>query len=162
MKWPLFFLDTYASGLLPPKTTVPDLSLLTVLMEDDHLHNSLPSLKQKLKSSLCCFLKNPHHHHPDVESPSSEPRARLVRSSSFWAKSPELKDKCRNFISRIGAARNHHGRRHSADFKYDALSYALNFDDDDGDRRSVELPSMSFSARLPASPPSSEITALVR
>lgn len=130
-------------------------------MEDDHHHhNSSPaSLKQKLKSSLCCFRMTPHH--LLLESPTSDPKARLVRSSSFWAKSPELKDKCRNFISRIGARRHHHNRRHSADFKYDALSYALNFEDE-GNRRSIDFPSKNFCARLPASPPSSEITALVR
>ena len=133
-----------------------------LLMEDDYHHNSSPSLKQILKSPLCCFRRTHHRHHHlhDDESPSSEPKARLVRSASFWQKSPELKDKCRNFISRIGATRNHH-RRHSADFKYDALSYALNFEDD-GDRRSVDFPPMNFSSRLPASPPSSEITALIR
>ncbi|XP_059455319.1 uncharacterized protein LOC132185577 [Corylus avellana] len=130
--------------------------------DDDHHHNSSPSLKQILKSSLCCFRRTHHGHHHlhDDESLSSEPRARLVRSASSRQKSPELKDKCRNFISKIGAARNHH-RRHSADFKYDALSYALNFEDE-GDRRSVDFPPTTFASRLPASPRSSEITALVR
>jgi hypothetical protein len=130
-------------------------------MEDDHHDSSSSSLKQILKSSLCCFRRTHHRHHHlhDDESQSSEPMARLSRSASLQ-KLPELKDKCRNFISRIGATRNHH-RRHSADFKYDALSYALNFEDDGG-RRSADFPPTNFSSRLPASPPSSEITALVR
>ncbi|KAJ1382377.1 hypothetical protein SESBI_44293 [Sesbania bispinosa] len=50
--------------------------------------------------------------------------------------------------SRIGR----HRRRYSADFHYDALSYALNFEDDASDERPVD-DLRSFSARLPASPP---------
>ncbi|KAF7838902.1 Retrovirus-related Pol polyprotein from transposon TNT 1-94 [Senna tora] len=80
---------------------------------------------------------------------------KLVRSSSLQHKPsrsydlPHLKEKCNRFISRIGR----HRRRHSADFHYDALSYALNFEDeviDDG--RPVD-DFRSFSARLPPSPP---------
>ncbi|CAA6674667.1 unnamed protein product [Spirodela intermedia] len=37
---------------------------------------------------------------------------------------PEIKDKCRGLISRLGKP-----RRQSGDFRYDPLSYALNFDE---------------------------------
>ncbi|KAJ1385890.1 hypothetical protein SESBI_41294 [Sesbania bispinosa] len=103
------------------------------------------SLKNKLRSSLCLSCCFPHH----------RVRPRIVRSSSLHHKPsrstadfPHLKEKCCNFISRIGR----HRRRHSAEFHYDALSYALNFEDDASDERPVD-DLRSFSARLPASPP---------
>ncbi|XP_061350906.1 uncharacterized protein LOC133295979 [Gastrolobium bilobum] len=116
-------------------------------MAEEELSPGSPhSLKNKLRSSLClsyCF-------------PNRRVRPRIVRSSSLHNKSrstdfPHLKEKCCNFISRIGR----HRRRHSADFQYDALSYALNFEDDATDERTFD-DLRSFSARLPASPPSKE------
>ncbi|KAB2618855.1 lateral signaling target protein 2-like protein [Pyrus ussuriensis x Pyrus communis] len=71
----------------------------------------------------------------------------------------ELKDKCKNLIGRMhgrGNGHGHVGRRHhssSADFKYDALSYALNFDHEETDLE--DYPVRSFSSRLPHSPPQS-------
>jgi len=119
--------------------------------EEDSTLESPHSLKYKLKSSLCfscCFSHN-------------RVKPRIVRSSSLRTHNrnhnhnntrsidfPHLKEKCTNFISRIV----HHRRRHSADFHYDALSYALNFEDDANDEKSVN-DLRSFSARLPASPP---------
>ncbi|KAK6162044.1 hypothetical protein DH2020_001885 [Rehmannia glutinosa] len=45
-----------------------------------------------------------------------------------------------------------HRRHASADFSYDPLSYALNFDDDASSSYD-EFHAMNFSARLPLSPP---------
>ncbi|XP_027333583.1 uncharacterized protein LOC113848320 [Abrus precatorius] len=115
------------------------------MAEEDSTSGSPHSLKNRLRSSLCLSCCFPHH----------RVRPRFVRSASLHSKSrstdfpfPHLKDKCCNFISRIGR----HRRRHSADFHYDPLSYALNFEDDAGDEKSVD-DLRSFSARLPASPP---------
>lgn len=132
--------------------------------------NSPSLIKRKLQSSICCLGKSqPVISHPSSSSSSSssslsssssvdvvvaEPRL-FTRSSSVRTKPrshhhnlPELKDKCRNFISRMGR----HSRRHSTDFVYDPLSYSLNFDR--GDENYLdESPLRSFSARLPHSPP---------
>ncbi|KAL7239594.1 hypothetical protein ACSBR2_005488 [Camellia fascicularis] len=115
-------------------------------MEDEQITS--PSLKNKLRRTLClscCFRAN--------GSPPPDERSWLVRASSMRIRSPEIKDKCKHLISRIG--RHHHHRRHSSsavDFRYDPLSYSLNFDEgfDDLD----EAPLRSFSARpVPVSPP---------
>ncbi|XP_054806230.1 uncharacterized protein LOC129310105 [Prosopis cineraria] len=121
-------------------------------MADDQTPESPLSFKDKLRSSLCflcCFHHHDHHHRHTV-------KPKLVRSSSLQHRPsrsydlPHLKEKCSNFISRIGR----HRRRHSADFQYDALSYALNFEDDamDEDRPAGDF--RNFSARLPLSPTS--------
>ncbi|KAK4265306.1 hypothetical protein QN277_026374 [Acacia crassicarpa] len=120
-------------------------------MADDQAPESPLSFKDKLKSSLC-FLCCFHHHQHDGDH---HRKPKLVRSSSLQHRPshsfdlPHLKEKCSNFISRIGR----HRRRHSADFQYDSLSYALNFEDDamDEDRPAGDF--RNFSARLPLSPP---------
>ncbi|KAB1227043.1 hypothetical protein CJ030_MR1G014935 [Morella rubra] len=148
-------------------------------------HDLSPSLEQRLKSSLLFFPKIHYHHDAESLSPESKPRLvqsssdakpRLcwtrssfkpkpgfvrTRSSSLWIKTrahdlPELRDMCRNLMSRIGAQR--HARHHSADFKYDALSYALNFEDDkiNAGASDDQLPLRNFSSRLPP-PPSSRV-----
>lgn len=61
---------------------------------------------------------------------------------------PEIREKCRSLISRIGRT-----RKHSTEFKYDPLSYALNFDVGCEDFLIDEFPLRNFSSRLPASPP---------
>ncbi|XP_040996254.1 uncharacterized protein LOC121242476 [Juglans microcarpa x Juglans regia] len=135
--------------------------------QDDHHrnNNSSPSFKQKFKSSLFCFPKSPHHHRGETVTSSVEKKPRLVRSNSLWTKSrpegsdhhhdiPEPKHRCKNFISRMGSGRKH-ARRHSADFKYDALSYALNFEEEDA--RSEDFPYRDFTARLPRTPPSTDV-----
>ncbi|KAL5839885.1 hypothetical protein ACOSQ4_012493 [Xanthoceras sorbifolium] len=125
-------------------------------MEQDHDPMLSPSsLKQKLKHSLplsSCFIKPRHHR---------EPQPRLTRTSSGHA--PDNKCKYRNFISRnfgsggggggAGGGPKHARRHSSADFSYDAMSYALNFDEGGGDvRDSDESPLRNFTSRLPRSP----------
>ncbi|KAK7347161.1 hypothetical protein VNO80_21688 [Phaseolus coccineus] len=116
------------------------------MAEEESTPGSPHSFKNRLRSSLCFSCCFPHH----------RVRPKIVRSASLNNKLrssdfpfPHLKEKCCNFINRIGGR---HRRRHSADFRYDALSYALNFEDDASDERSVD-DLKSFSARLPASPP---------
>ncbi|KAG6628162.1 uncharacterized protein LOC122297055 [Carya illinoinensis] len=140
--------------------------------DDHHQHNnsSPASFKQKLiKSSLFCVPKNPHHqvhHRGETVTSTVDKKPRLVRSNSLRTKSRpegysvdhhdinELKHRCKNFISRMGSGPKH-DRRHSADFKYDAFSYALNFEEEDP--RSEDFPYRDFSARLPRTPPSTDV-----
>ncbi|PRQ46221.1 hypothetical protein RchiOBHm_Chr2g0086701 [Rosa chinensis] len=145
-------------------------------------------LKKKLRSSLCiipCFTNSKsHHHHGSVTAPttpqgcSASRRSRddlgLLPSSDASLSTPksarshhhhhhnhhhefsELKDKCRKVIGRMG---RHSGRRHSGDFKYDELSYALNFDHEDSNMDDDSFPLRNFSARLPHSPPAESAAA---
>ncbi|KAL4323678.1 hypothetical protein GQ457_11G017890 [Hibiscus cannabinus] len=137
--------------------------------------NEPTSLKQKLKSSLRLpWLRHNSHHQfftvsasaTPLPSPSSSsvPKdnnhdsPRQSRTFPPCLKSPELKDMYRNLINRIGSGhlRNHsfgHNRRSSADFRYDPLSYALNFDQGWDDSQYDEFPYRNFTARLPPSPP---------
>ncbi|KAF9618266.1 hypothetical protein IFM89_000901 [Coptis chinensis] len=99
----------------------------------------------------------PRSRHNDTLEPDENPR--LIRASSSWLRSrahelPELKEKCKSLFVRIRKGRRHTSPG-SGDYKYDPLSYALNFDqgsgefpDDDDD-----FPVRNFSSRLPASPP---------
>ncbi|KAL6012055.1 hypothetical protein ACLOJK_002530 [Asimina triloba] len=114
-----------------------------------------PSLKEKLRSSICfscCFRCGGGS--PQSESVQGlHERPRLLRSSSTWLRSrvpemPELKEKYRNLMSRMGRS-----RRQSGDFHYDPLSYALNFDDGSEEFDAEDFRLRNFSARLPASPP---------
>ncbi|KAI3513831.1 hypothetical protein L1887_12023 [Cichorium endivia] len=129
------------------------------------------SLKDKIKQSLCfscCFTGN------RVETLRSESTSStgdnnkrpvyLIGASSQWIKSraavdlPEIKDKCRNIFGRIGcsnARQNHRRRRSSTDFRYDPLSYALNFEEDSFGNLEDDAPLKDFSSRLPSSPPQS-------
>ncbi|KAG1326630.1 putative DNA ligase [Cocos nucifera] len=65
--------------------------------------------------------------------------ASLLRSSSTWLRSkakelPELQERCRSIVSRIRGP-----RRRAGGFRYDPLSYALNFDEGDDSRGDSEL-----------------------
>ena len=131
-------------------------------MEDEQ--SISPSFKNKLKQTLClsCCFHNSRRETLGSSSSSSDDRPTLVRAPSVWLKSrvhelPEIGDKCRHLFHRIG--RHHHHRRHSSssDFRYDPLSYALNFDDSHLD----EAPLRNFSARVPATPPPEEADGLV-
>ncbi|XP_058111383.1 uncharacterized protein LOC131254704 [Magnolia sinica] len=110
------------------------------------------SLKQKIRSSICfscCFRSGSGKE----ESQEQDERPRLIRASSSWLRSrvqdlPELKEKYRNAISRMGRS-----RRQSGDFRYDPLSYALNFDEGSEEFDADEFRFRNFSSRLPSSPP---------
>nr|DAD45126.1 TPA_asm: hypothetical protein HUJ06_003356 [Nelumbo nucifera] len=125
-------------------------------MEDER--DSYSSLKHKLRSSLCLSCCFPDGRREPL-GPDEKPR--LIRASSAWLRSrahefPDFKEKCRHLISRFGK-----GRRHFADFRYDPLSYALNFDEGVEDTQADEFPLRNFSARLPSSPPLSPAKAVM-
>lgn len=110
-----------------------------------------PSLREKI---FCCF-----GHCQRTESLSLEDgkrNGRLERCNSVGSQPScsvnDVKEKCKNLMSRIGARNGHRRNYHSADFRYDALSYALNFDEG-LDENLDELPLKGFNARLPATPP---------
>ncbi|XP_052199774.1 uncharacterized protein LOC127806478 [Diospyros lotus] len=124
-------------------------------MEDEQRNSQSQSLKHKLKQTLClsCCFRH-HRHHDDRDS---DERPVLLRAPSIWLKSraqdlPEIRDKCRHLINRIGG--QHHRRSSSsADFRYDPLSYSLNFDRGFDDSLLDEAPLRNFSSRVPASAP---------
>ncbi|KAK9280276.1 hypothetical protein L1049_013964 [Liquidambar formosana] len=118
-------------------------------MEDERESSSM---RHKLKSTIC-FSCCPNRH----ETLEIFSKPRLIRSSSTWLKStagklPEIREKCRNLISWIGKS-----WQPSAEFRYDPLSYALNFNEGYDDARVDEFPLRSFSTRLPASPPTAVV-----
>lgn len=128
-------------------------------MEDDANPPSPPSLKHKLKQSLCfsCCFRRRHgqgHHLPLHHSPPS-PSDNNPTVIWFKTKGPhdhsllEIKEKCRTMLGFSGVK---HKRHSSAEFRYDPLSYALNFEDG-FDYDDDEAPLKNFSARLPPSPP---------
>ncbi|CAB1184622.1 unnamed protein product [Spirodela intermedia] len=117
------------------------------------------SLKRRIRSSncfSCCFRGRGGEPAESPTEGAQEPS--LMSSSAAWVRSkaneiPELKDKCRNLVSRMGRS-----RRHSGDFRYDPLSYARNFDegpdfDEEEEVSPSDLQFRSFSARLPPTPP---------
>lgn len=108
-------------------------SLLFLYME--------PSGATKFSDCVCCCSRG-------LELAGSLSRRRLLGRLSAWLTSaarewPEIKEKCRHLIARTGKR-----HRHSVDFRYDAWSYALNFDDGDSDDDQMRS---GFSARLPPS-----------
>lgn len=125
-------------------------------MDDDSSPPSPLSFKHKLKESLCfscCFRRRNGSHlplHRPLPSPSDD------NPAVIWIKTKEphdhslseIKDKCRTMLG-FPAAK--HKRQSSVEFRYDPLSYALNFED--GFDCDDEAPLKSFSARLPPSPP---------
>ncbi|KAF3664252.1 hypothetical protein FXO37_11585 [Capsicum annuum] len=104
---------------------------------DDHKFNiPTTTLKQKFKSSLCFSCCFPHHHRPPPLPPPS----------SF----DENSDKWRSIFSFLNGNGNRHKRHSSTEFRYDPLSYSLNFED--------EAPFTNFSSRLPLSPVTETVT----
>ncbi|TKY58107.1 hypothetical protein E2542_SST15162 [Spatholobus suberectus] len=127
--------------------------------------NRQQSLKEKLKSSICCFSGTVHHD-PLERGEGFYNKLRIPRtpispswstSSWFKIKSPTSTDfgadpprvRGRSLKSRMGRKLLHHRRSQSADFSYDPSSYALNFENDSPE----EVSFRNFSSRLPASPP---------
>lgn len=123
-------------------------------MDDDGtIPASPPSIKTKIKQSLCfsCCFRRLHHlrlHSP--QSPSDDNPALIwVRTEGPRDHSlSEIKEKCR---SMLGLPAGKHKRHSSVEFRYDPLSYALNFED--GFDCDDEAPLKNFAARLPPSPP---------
>ncbi|XP_020102680.1 uncharacterized protein LOC109720177 [Ananas comosus] len=118
-------------------------------MEFDRRYGSSPpSLKQKLRSSVCfscCFGAG-----GDADDEyGGDGAPSLLRSSSTWirARAQEIPDL---------VARMRRRRRFAGDFGYDPLSYARNFDegaeDDAADPAGEGFRYRNFSSRLPASP----------
>ncbi|KAL9176487.1 hypothetical protein ABFS82_01G001000 [Erythranthe guttata] len=123
-------------------------------MEEEHDMSNLRVRRKKSGVGItCCFSGTTvkHLRRASFDAPSP------LRSPSAWFKSkasdlPEIKGKCRNFISRMGR----HRRHSSAEFSYDPLSYALNFDDDQLSPHDDYGTTTNFTARLPVSPPRRE------
>lgn len=118
-------------------------------MTEDHQTASSSRRDKVRPPSLClsaCFTRPIHNHEPLLTN-SNDDKIRTPRSPYQWLKTTAtdlprtLKPKRRT----AGRWRNHY----SADFSYDASSYALNFEDD----RATEddrLPFRDFTARLSA------------
>ncbi|XP_076892893.1 uncharacterized protein LOC143544752 [Bidens hawaiensis] len=97
------------------------------------------SLKDKIRHLFClacCFTSSRRETLP----PSTK---RPLFPSTQWIKSVDIRHKCHSLFTPI----NHRRRRSSADFSYDPLSYALNFEEDAGEE---DDPVMGFASRLPA------------
>ncbi|KAF3779668.1 hypothetical protein EJ110_NYTH40922 [Nymphaea thermarum] len=104
---------------------------------------------------FCCFRC--HHDSDDAET---KPAYRCLARSSSWLRRralqlPALKDKCRRLFGTIGKegvggmGLNRAGR-HAGEFRYDPLSYALNFDDETAHEE--PWPPHDFSARFVLAP----------
>ncbi|PWA40835.1 hypothetical protein CTI12_AA558710 [Artemisia annua] len=132
------------------------------------------SLKDKIKQYLCftcCFTtstndqetlnSNPSTYDNNNVSNNKNRPLYLIGASSQWIKSkasvdiPVMKHKCRNVFNKIGAKHNHRRRRSSTDFRYDPLSYALNFEEESCGNFEDDSPLKGFTSRLPSSPPPS-------
>lgn len=102
-------------------------------------------LKEKMRSSICCFCSTVR----DTEDVDEFEQLEEVKSSRSTPRSPYLiKEKCRILMAWIGKG----GHKHyaSSDFSYDPMSYALNFEDESS--RADELPFVNFSSRLRSTP----------
>ncbi|KAK9098433.1 hypothetical protein Syun_025478 [Stephania yunnanensis] len=113
-----------------------------------------PSFFRKTLDRKC--LSNSTPNSPTSRSSFNSPsKAALTRSATVsWARSRTDE----RFLSLLCGSRKGRGRTNSDDFKYDPLTYSLNFDERNCDEDEVGesddgVPMMrSFSARLPASP----------
>ncbi|CAK9143342.1 unnamed protein product [Ilex paraguariensis] len=115
-------------------------------MEDERDTSTLRSRPKKSSMSLSSCFHGGHRRLESFESLSSSPIPSSIRSPGAWFRSkahevPEIKGKCKSFIPKMGRYRRHS----SADFSYDPLSYALNFEDDEA---AEEPPTRNFSTRL--------------
>lgn len=131
--------------------------------DDNSAMSSPPSFKTKLKHSLlfsCCFRRHRRQVLDSPPPPSTVTASSDDKPTVIWLKKKvashdfkdEIKDKCITVFSRIGnASSGKHKRHSSAEFRYDPLSYSLNFED--GFDCDDEAPLRNFSSRLPPSPP---------
>lgn len=130
--------------------------------------NRQHSLREKLKSSMCCFSGTSHNdsleHGEGFYSKFHIPRTPISPAGStssfswFKLKSPTTTDfgndphsrvRGRSLKSRMSRKILHNRQSQSADFSYDPSSYALNFESESPE----EFPFRNFSSRLPPSPP---------
>ncbi|KAF8035016.1 hypothetical protein BT93_C1133 [Corymbia citriodora subsp. variegata] len=116
----------------------------------------------ELKSSSArlrfCCLRDPAAYHAaaSLDEDGGGSRAAQWRCSSLrpTAREPPLpKIRCTfwSLITRIGRCRRRDGVA-AAEFRYDLMSYALNFEGDWSQELDGEFPTRDFSARLPVSP----------
>lgn len=85
--------------------------------------------------------------------------ARVVRTSSRWVR--ERVGELPELVARVGKRRQR--QQAAGEFRYDAISYALNFEEDGGGEGGGEgepFKYRAFSSRLPASPPPPPETAV--
>ncbi|KAL6985218.1 hypothetical protein U1Q18_018596 [Sarracenia purpurea var. burkii] len=118
-------------------------------MEDERDTAYLRQRRMKSSMSLSCCFSGHNRRFDSYDSSLSSPdlgKLSPILSPSSWFRPKgqdqqhqENKSKYRSLMPRMGR------RRHSADFSYDPLSYALNFDEGSSDD--------DFSSRLPVSPP---------
>ncbi|KAG9456220.1 hypothetical protein H6P81_000728 [Aristolochia fimbriata] len=117
--------------------------------------DSWTKLKLRLMLCLWCCYRG-ERRQSGITAPEAEEKPRLLRSSSAWLRSraqeiPELREKCRSMISRMRRSRKHS----STDFRYDPLSYALNFDEGEDETQLDDFRYRNFSSRLTATPTAS-------
>lgn len=135
---------------LPPFNPNPNRNAMENQQEKQQNHSLKP--KQRLSICFSCIFRSIRPRGPVQHNQ----RPRLFRSSSSLCQRstkqdhPVLKERCRSFISRIGKSH----QKNSDDLRYDPLSYSLNFDDGPDESGHADFRFRSFSARLPASPPS--------
>lgn len=120
---------------------------------DDFSLTSPPNLKQKLKNSLCLSCCFPHRRPPPPPSSSDENPALIWVNNEESSNLLKLKDKVLNVLNFVGTGSNRHKRHASTEFRYDPMSYSLNFEDGFDDDSEEIAPLRNFSSRLPPSPP---------
>ncbi|KAL8497752.1 hypothetical protein ACS0TY_021184 [Phlomoides rotata] len=112
------------------------------------------SLKHRLKQTLCfscCFGRRHDHHLPLHHSPSSDENPTVIWVETTGSDNHSLsgiKEKCCTIFGISGPKHKRHSS--AVEFRYDPLSYALNFED--GFDYDDEAPLKSFAVRLPPSP----------
>ncbi|KAH0774430.1 hypothetical protein KY290_011567 [Solanum tuberosum] len=126
--------------------------------DDFSVPTSPPSLKQKLKNSLCFSCCFPHRR-PPPPPPPPPPSSSDENPALIWVNNdepsnlPKLKDKVLNVLNFVGTGSNRHKRHASTELRYDPMSYSLNFEDGFDDDNEEIAPLRNFSSRLPPSPP---------
>ncbi|TMX00363.1 hypothetical protein EJD97_000948 [Solanum chilense] len=116
--------------------------------------NAISSLKRTTRhrrsSSVSCFVSSTSDQISNDSPSSSSPNdtSKCKKSHNHF---PEIKEKCKNIMNRFGR----HRRHASADFTYDQISYAKNFEDNDETNfdNTEDFPKRNFISRLPPSPP---------
>ncbi|KAF8034925.1 hypothetical protein BT93_C1064 [Corymbia citriodora subsp. variegata] len=117
----------------------------------------------ELKSSSArlrfCCLRDPAAYHAAASSDedgggssrAAQWRCSLLRPTAREPPLPKIWRTFRSLIARIGRCRRRGGVT-AAEFGYDKMSYALNFEGDRSRELDGEFPMRDFAARLPVSP----------